>query len=199
MKSFRIRIIASGLTTGVSILLILPGCKPKAEVAPKPVQVVQVEKPTSTAPKVTPAPKRPDLDTIPVKGRSDLTNATIREILSDGVLFMCDQGLVKAKFTELPVEFETFYAADAAKIVVRPVPPKPKIRPVASSKPHREDLGNREEITKKISDAKWVIEHYNRPSSQQTEWDKKITQQEYDQARYDLNRYTILLTQLPPP
>ena len=78
--------------------------QPKPPVAPPPPVAVKVE---PVAVKVEPV--APGLKRIAIKHRSDINNATIRELNRNGILFQCDEGLVQAQLTDLPEDFQNYY------------------------------------------------------------------------------------------
>ena len=55
----------------------------------------------------------PECKLIHLFSRPDITNGKVKQVLADGVLFKCDQGLVKASFDELPPQFRSYYSASA--------------------------------------------------------------------------------------
>ena len=60
----------------------------------------------------------PDLKVIPVKNGRTITNARIQAINSDGIVFICDNGMVQALFDDLPPEFRAYYAKKAEPVFV---------------------------------------------------------------------------------
>ncbi len=65
-----------------------------------------------------PAPE-PVWDVVRVMGRDDITHAKVKKVLPDGILFRCDQGLVKARFEQLAPEFQATYGDDAQRAAVK--------------------------------------------------------------------------------
>jgi TPR repeat protein len=60
-------------------------------------------------------PIAPDLTTVHVIGRDDLTNASVKKVLPDGLLFLSSQGLVKTSFDQLDPKFQAYYG-EAARL-----------------------------------------------------------------------------------
>jgi hypothetical protein len=74
------------------------------KVAPPPVAQV-----APAAPKIV----VPNLKVIPVKNGVTIRNARVQMINSDGIVFICDRGMVQALYTDLPPEFKDYYASKA--------------------------------------------------------------------------------------
>lgn len=73
------------------------------------------EKKSGTDDIPTPIPGRPDFSKITIKGRlKPIHNASVKEIRKDGLIFMADEGLVKASFRDLEPEFVKYYLYIAA-------------------------------------------------------------------------------------
>lgn len=60
-----------------------------------------------------------DSATVIIAGREPITHAAIRKILPDGILFICDQGLVKARFDQLIPEWEATFGDDAKRAAAK--------------------------------------------------------------------------------
>ncbi len=52
----------------------------------------------------------PRLDVIQIQGSKNITNASVKQITENGIIFQADQGLVQARFVDLPEEFRLYYA-----------------------------------------------------------------------------------------
>ena len=72
------------------------------------------------------APEAPNLASVAVGRGLLLTHAKVKDVTTTGVVFLCDQGLVKIPFDHLPAEFATFYTP---KIVEEDVPSVPTVSP----------------------------------------------------------------------
>jgi hypothetical protein len=90
---------------------------------------------TTPIPSEEPTPTRvpdPDLDSILVKGQATLTHAKIKEIHTDSILFVCDQGLAEVAFDKLPPEFRTRYAPPVSSPSPTPTGDIPATQPPAT-------------------------------------------------------------------
>ena len=65
--------------------------------APPPIQMVP-ETPTV-----------PDLERIALKNGTVLTHAKVKSVQANGILLLCDQGLMKVPFSNLPTELTDYY------------------------------------------------------------------------------------------
>jgi hypothetical protein len=75
-----------------------PVAAPSAKaVAPPPIQMV---------PEV---PTVPDLERIALKNGTVLTHAKVKAVQANGILFLCDQGLMKIPFANLPTDLADYY------------------------------------------------------------------------------------------
>jgi hypothetical protein len=69
-----------------------------------------VKTPAKPGEPALPAPARPDFAQIKIKGRlRSIHNASVKEIRKDGLIFLADEGLVKASFKDLEPEFAKYY------------------------------------------------------------------------------------------
>jgi hypothetical protein len=73
---------------------------------------VAVAAPPPAAP-AAPVVVIPNLKVIPVKNGLTIKNAQVKMINSDGIIFICDRGMVQASFDDLPPEFKDYYASKA--------------------------------------------------------------------------------------
>lgn len=55
-------------------------------------------------------PIAPNLREIHISNGPIIRNAQIKEITDDGIIFICDRGLVGVSFGDLPIEFKNYYS-----------------------------------------------------------------------------------------
>ena len=111
-----------------------------------PSQVIAVRQKAAITPTPEPsteAPQPPDMALIPVTGEHPLTHARVKEVHDSGIVFFCDQGLVKVSFKKLPPQFQDYYQSRAVKDEIAPGPadvapsPAPTPPPAARAKLER--------------------------------------------------------------
>lgn len=61
----------------------------------------------------------PSGDNVWMQAHEPLTHAKVKKVLPDGILFRCDQGLVKARFDQLAPEWQAYYGDDAQRAAAK--------------------------------------------------------------------------------
>ncbi|HXB01872.1 MAG TPA: hypothetical protein VNV15_03525 [Opitutaceae bacterium] len=180
----------------------------------EPVQVVVLPSPPAAP---LPAPKAeliiPDLKEIHVKNGRIITNARVQTINSDGIVFICDRGMVEALFDDLPPEFRTYYAGKAEPVYTpeQPMPAKQARQqsPIQSSSgpsqveieiQRAQDKANSARLRKTlenwIADNEETIHRYETQSSFSDPHHTNVTDSEYELAKAHLEEDKLQLQQL---
>lgn len=184
----------------------------------KVVKVVVLPPPLPPSP-LPPSPARkpkiiiPNLKTIPVRNGRTITNARILSVNPDGIIFICDFGMVQALFDDLPPEFRAYYASKA----VSDSPPEQPVvaqqqvdqQPSPQPEPSQYDIDlhqadekfkkaqRMEELNNAIASDQSIIHHYETQSDFENNPNHpNITDGAYECAKADLEKAQIELQQL---
>ena len=182
----------------------LPASAPSIAIRPKAA--------APTTPEPTPEPAHaPDLAAVPVLGGHPITHAKLKEIHESGILFLCDQGLIKVSFKNLPPEFSDYYGPMAVKEVVAAEPtdaatatpvatPPPAVKP----KPERTPMQDAQAtlaysqavsaLRDRLQNDQSVIDHWYKQSSFVQEG--RITESQFNVAKADFEAVTAQLAEL---
>ena len=175
---------------------------PRKEVAPLPAPVpAPVQEPEVIA-------VAPDLKVIPVNGHRTITNARVLSVHSDGLVFICDDGMVQALYTDLPPGFRAYYAKKAEPDGSEEsdlAPPPPQRAPAQSyygPSPQETDeqrAQNRlyterqiQSVQSSMAENQSIINRYET----QVSFDQGISEAEYQSAKTNLAQNKLELERL---
>jgi hypothetical protein len=149
----------------------------------------------------------PDLKVIPVNGHRTITNARVLSVHSDGLVFICDDGMVQALYTDLPPGFRAYYAKKAEPDAseesdLAPPPPSAPAQSYSGSSPQETDeqraqdrLYNEQRIQavqSSMAQNEGIIERYET----QVDFDKNVSDAEYQSAKTNLAQNKMDLARL---
>jgi hypothetical protein len=181
--------------------------------APPPAAVPRPKGAEPPTPAPTPEPPQsPDLRLVPVAGAHALTHARIKEVHESGIVFICDQGLVKVGFKQLPPEFQAFYGPMAAQETASQdtpagasaVPSAPPPPPAPRPKPERTPIQDAQAnlaynqacagLRDRLQNDQHVIDHwYNQSSFVQEGY---VSETQFNVAKADFEAATAQLAEL---
>jgi hypothetical protein len=151
----------------------------------------------------------PDLKVIPVNGHRTITNARVLSVHSDGLVFICDDGMVQALYTDLPPGFRAYYAKKAEPVFASEqsdlAPPPPQSAPAQSYYgPSQEEIEAQRAQNKIYTEQRIQAVQSSMAQNERTiylyetqvAFDKDITDAEYESAKADLEKNKLELQQL---
>jgi hypothetical protein len=166
---------------------------------------------TEAAAVAPPAPA-PDLERIALKKGAVLTHAKVRSIEASGILFYCDQGLLKIPFENLPEAFADYYKpmiavasvpVDTITVTtaapIAPPAPAPYVAPRAQKtalQDAQDSLAftvSRNALKDRIRQDQDLITNWYRQSTFES---TSISESQYTSAKADLDTATAQLGQL---
>ena len=162
------------------------------------------------------APEPPDATAVTLASGRTLTHAKAKEVSAGGILFLCDQGLVKVAMKDLPGPFQEYYGPLAATPAPTPSPtasptsadaapsPTPTPVPVIHNKPERTPLEDAqatvgfyqacEALRKRIEADQSTIDHWYKQSSYVQ--DGLVSEAQFNTAKSDRDAATLQLNEL---
>lgn len=190
----------------------------------RPAQETTIQAPPTPAPTSAPTPlptftptpvAKPELSRVMTFSGRVITGARVMQVRSDGILFKCDQGLVKIQFADLPEIFTAYYS----RMVIMDSPQqgaqsqfgaKPvgniqggitnNLVPTATQAERKYAYDVQRAVLKaRIKDDTETIDRWNKQSSINvtTQQDYgRVTQQGYETAQADLKLATSQLAEL---
>jgi len=163
-------------------------------------------------PEPTPEPPHsPDLVSVPILDSHPLTNAKVKEIHESGIVFLCDQGLIKVSFKNLPPEYLDYYGPMAEKEAVAAEPtdaatvtPVATPPPAQKSKPERTAIQDAQAnltysqavagLRDRLQSDQSVMDHWYKQSSFVQEG--RLSENQFNMAKADFEAATVQLSEL---
>ncbi len=194
MKSAVIFVFIFGLAGAIVYYKEFP--RKEAEPLPAPAPI-PVQEPEVIA-------VAPDLKVIPVNGHRTITNARVLSVHSDGLVFICDDGMVQALYSDLPPGFRAYYAKKAEPDASEEsdlAPPPPQRAPAGPSPQESDEqrAQNRlyteqqiRSVQSSMADDERLIDRYET----QVSFDQGISEAEYQSAKANLAQNKLDLERL---
>jgi hypothetical protein len=215
MENTRYLVVIVGTVVAIGVFRYLEDrAAPQAIVQARPIPAPASE--PTPFPTLNPTPlAEPDLSRVVTFSGRVITGARVMQVRSDGILFKCDQGLVKLRFADLPAGFALYYGRMAAMDTQQQGAP-PRFGPNPGGSVREGITGNpiptatqaerkyaydiqHAALKAKIKEDTDTIDRWNRQSninvSEQPDF-RRVTQEAFEYAQADLRLATAQLTEL---